>query len=57
MVMLMTEMVMTLAELMIEHTPPRIVGSTHERRSMSWSGWLVPRFDWLSGHEDWNRKI
>lgn len=48
---------MTLAELMIEHTPPLIVGSTHERRSMSWSGWLVPRFEWLSGHADWNRKI
>lgn len=49
---------MTLTELMIEHTPPRLVGTTHDHRAGGrWWGWLTRQFDWLEGHTDWHRKV
>ncbi|WP_297736335.1 hypothetical protein [uncultured Maricaulis sp.] len=52
------EAVMTLTELMIETTEPRLVNAVMPRHSarQDWLGWMVRRFAWLDGHADWNRK-
>ncbi|WP_300543998.1 hypothetical protein [Maricaulis sp.] len=57
-VVLMTEAAMTLVELMIERTPPRVTGAAGDRWLVdkSWLGWLVRTFGWLEGRTDWNRK-
>ncbi|MEA1940697.1 MAG: hypothetical protein U9P68_00475 [Pseudomonadota bacterium] len=48
---------MTLVELMIENTPPRVVGNSRDRAAAGrWLGWLIGSFSWLEGHTDWNRK-
>lgn len=55
---LMTEVAMTLVELMIENTPPRVVGASHDRHARGqWLGWLIGAFSWLDGQADWNRKV
>jgi hypothetical protein len=57
-VKLMTEIAMTLVELMIENTPPHVVGYSRDRAAAGrWLDWLIGRFSWLEGHTDWNRKI
>jgi hypothetical protein len=55
----MTEVAMTLVELMIERTPPTVVGADPKRWAVdrSWWGWLTGAFSWMEGQRDWHRKI
>ena len=55
----MTENDMTLTELMIERTPPRVMDGRPLRVRVrgNWMGWLVKRYGWLGDHADWNRKF
>jgi len=49
---------MTLVELMIQNTPPRVAGNSRDRSATGrWFGWLIGSFSWLEGHRDWNRKV